>query len=94
MRALRRRPSLLTKFSLLSLLVVAAIGIAIGSVLHERIERRALLEATQLADVLTRAGLEPVLLRGDLQAYRRSTASRRSTRSCDSASSAISASSG
>ena len=44
MRALRRRPSLLTKFSLLSLLVVAAIGIAIGSVLHERIERRALLE--------------------------------------------------
>ncbi len=69
MRALRRRPSLLTKFSLLSLLVVAAIGIAIGSVLHERIERRALLEATQLADVLTRAGLEPVLLRGDLQAY-------------------------
>jgi diguanylate cyclase (GGDEF)-like protein len=69
MRALVKRPSLLTKFSVLSLLVITAIGIAIGSFLHERIERRALLEATQLADVLTRAGLEPVLLRGDLEPY-------------------------
>ena len=49
MRAHLRRPSLLTKFSLLSLLVVVALGIGVGSMLHERIERRALLEATKLA---------------------------------------------
>ena len=69
MRAKLRRPSLLTKFSVLSLLVIVALGFAIASMLHQRIERRALLEATQLAEVMTRAGLEPILLPGDLQAY-------------------------
>ena len=69
MRAHLRRPSLLTKFSVLSLLVIAALGVGIGSVLHQRIERRALLAATQVAEVITRTGLQPVLLRGDLEPY-------------------------
>ena len=69
MRAWLRRPSLLTKFSVLSLLVIVGIGLAIGSMLHERIERRALVESTRVAEILTKAGLEPFLLRGDLEPY-------------------------
>jgi diguanylate cyclase (GGDEF)-like protein len=68
MRALKRRPSLLTKFSLLSLLVVVALGIGVASMLHGRIERRALLEATKLAETMTSLGLQPILLPGDLAA--------------------------
>jgi diguanylate cyclase (GGDEF)-like protein len=69
MRTWLRRPSLLTKFSVLSLLVIVGIGLAIGSMLHERIERRALVESTRVAEILTKAGLEPFLLRGDLEPY-------------------------
>jgi len=69
MRALVRRPSLLTKFSVLSLLVIAAMGVGVGSMLHRQIERRALAEATTLAEVMTRLGMQPTLLRGDLQPY-------------------------
>jgi len=68
MRALMRRPSLLTKFSVLSLLVIVALGLGVGKVLHERIERRALLEATKLAETMTTLGLQPILLPGDLAA--------------------------
>jgi diguanylate cyclase (GGDEF)-like protein len=68
-RARLRRPSLLAKFSVLSLLVILALGAGIGSVLHQRIERRALSEATRLAETLTAVGLEPVLLLGDLEPY-------------------------
>jgi len=68
MRALVRRPSLLTKFSALSLLVVVAIGVGVGLVLQERIERRALLEATKLAEAITKLGVQPILLPGDLAA--------------------------
>ena len=63
-----RRPSLLTKFSVLSLLVIVALGLGVGKVLHERIERRALLEATKLAETMTTLGLQPILLPGDLAA--------------------------
>ena len=69
MRAFIRRPSLLTKFSVLSLLVIVALGVGVGSMLHRQIERRALAEATNLAEVMTRVGLEPTLLPGDLQPY-------------------------
>jgi diguanylate cyclase (GGDEF)-like protein len=69
MRALVRRPSLLTKFSVLSLLVIVALGVGVGSMLHRQIERRAVAEATDLAVVMTRVGLEPSLLPGDLQPY-------------------------
>ena len=68
MRALLRRPSLLTKFSVLSLLVIVALGFGVGSVLQERIERRALLEATKLAEAITKLGVQPILLPGDLAA--------------------------
>ena len=68
MRALLRRPSLLTKFSVLSLLLIVALGLGVGKVLHERIERRALLEATKLAETMTTLGLQPILLPGDLAA--------------------------
>jgi diguanylate cyclase (GGDEF)-like protein len=68
MRALLRRPSLLTKFSVLSLLVIVALGIGVGLMLQERIERRALLEATKLAETMTTLGMQPILLPGDLAA--------------------------
>jgi len=68
MRAHLRRPSLLTKFSALSLLVIVALGLGVGSVLQQRIERRALLEATKLAETMTTLGLQPILLPGDLTA--------------------------
>ena len=67
MRAHMRRPSLLTKFSALSLLVVVAIGLGVGLVLQERIERRALLEATQLGEAITTLGVQPILLPGDME---------------------------
>jgi diguanylate cyclase (GGDEF)-like protein len=68
MRALLRRPSLLTKFSVLSLLVIVALGIGVGAMLQERIERRALLEATKLGETMTLLGMQPILLPGDLAA--------------------------
>ena len=68
MRALLRRPSLLTKFSVLSLLVIVALGIGVGRMLQDRIERRALLESTKLAETMTTLGMQPILLPGDLAA--------------------------
>ena len=47
--------------------MIAALGIGIGSVLHQRIERRALVAATRLAEVVTRVGLQPMLRLGDLE---------------------------
>jgi diguanylate cyclase (GGDEF)-like protein len=73
MRALLRRPSLLTKFSVLSLLVIVALGIGVGSMLQERIERRALLEATKLGETMTLLGMQPILLPGDLAAGQNET---------------------
>ena len=91
MRALLRRPSLLTKFSVLSLLVIVALGIGVGRMLQDRIERRALLESTKLAETMTTLGMQPILLPGDLAAGQgRST----STRSTSSSSCATSTSSG
>src|SRR6478752_1432004 len=69
MRALLRRPSLLAKFSVLSLLVIAALGVGVGSMLHRQIEKRALASATDVAEVMTVSGLQPMLLRGDLEPY-------------------------
>ena len=69
MRALLRRPSLLTKFSVLSLLVITALGVGVGSMLHRQIEDRALASATDVAEVMTISGLQPLLLRGDLEPY-------------------------
>ena len=87
-----RRPSLLTKFSLLSLVVVIAFGIGVGAMLHGRIERRALLEATKLAETMTSLGLQPILLPGDLAAGKARRTSTRSTSSSSCATSTSSAS--
>jgi len=67
MRALLRRPSLLTKFSALSLLVILLLGLVVGSMLQQRIERRALLEASKLAETIATLGLQPILLAGDMK---------------------------
>jgi diguanylate cyclase (GGDEF)-like protein len=66
MRSRLRRPSLLAKFSILSLIVIVALGVAIGSVLHHSIERRALRDAMHLAEVMTRVGVQTRLTRSDL----------------------------
>jgi hypothetical protein len=55
---MRLRLSLLGKFSLLSLLVIAALGVAIGAMLHQRIERRALIDAGRDAALLGRIGVQ------------------------------------
>src|SRR4051812_49313447 len=55
---MRLRLSLLGKFSLLSLLVIAALGVAIGAVLHQRIERRALIDAGRDAALIGRIGVQ------------------------------------
>jgi diguanylate cyclase (GGDEF)-like protein len=61
------RLSLLGAFSLLSLVLIAAIGVVLGLVLHSRIERRALLDAERLAEVVTRVGVYPHLIPGELR---------------------------
>src|SRR4051812_8014809 len=67
MRTRVRRLSLLSRFSILSLLVIAAIGVAVGAMLHERIERRGLIEAMRAAEVLTTVGLKPHLDAAELR---------------------------
>jgi diguanylate cyclase (GGDEF)-like protein len=49
------------------LVLIAALGIALGLVLQSRIERRALLDAERLAEVVTRVGVYPHLATGELQ---------------------------
>jgi diguanylate cyclase (GGDEF)-like protein len=61
MRASLRRLSLLSRFSLFSVFVIAGIGVAVGAALHQRIERRGLIEAMHTAEVLTVVGLQPHL---------------------------------
>jgi diguanylate cyclase (GGDEF)-like protein len=60
------RLSLLGAFSVLSLVLIAAIGVVLGLVLQSRIERRALLHAERLAEVVTRVGVYPHLIPGEL----------------------------
>jgi diguanylate cyclase (GGDEF)-like protein len=66
MRARLRRPSLLVKFSVLSFVLIAALGVAVGALLHERIQHRALADAMHLADVMTRVGVQTDVERSDL----------------------------
>src|SRR4051794_36340468 len=62
-----RRFSLLGKFSLLSFLVIAALGVAIGGMLHHRVERRALIAVGRDAQLLGRVGVQSQLTRRDLE---------------------------
>jgi diguanylate cyclase (GGDEF)-like protein len=60
------RLSLLAKFSALSLLAVIALAIAIGTVLHGRIETRALRDAERLTQVFSNLAVAPNLTHTDL----------------------------
>jgi diguanylate cyclase (GGDEF)-like protein len=68
MRALRRRLTLLGQFSLLSLGVILVLGFGVATVLTAGIERRALRNAEELAEVARDLGVAPQLLSQDLQA--------------------------
>jgi diguanylate cyclase (GGDEF)-like protein len=66
MRQSTSRLSLLGRFSLMSLAVIAALGIAIGLTLKNQIEHRALARASQLAEVVAELGVLPRLAHDDL----------------------------
>src|SRR5215207_10880569 len=69
MRRVRSLPrlSLLGAFSALSFVLIAALGLTLCLVLKAQIERRALLDAERLAEVVTRVGVYPHLAPGELQ---------------------------
>lgn len=64
---LRRRPGLLGKFALASVLPIFAIGLALGYYLHNQIESRALENARQAAVLSSRLGIQPLLSPSDLE---------------------------
>ena len=65
MRQSTSRLSLLGRFSLMSLAVIATLGLAIGLTLKRQIEHRALARASQLAEVVAELGVRPRLERDD-----------------------------
>src|SRR5829696_5476121 len=67
MRARGHRLSLLGQFSLLSLVLIAALGVVLAAVLETQIERRALMNAEQLAWVTAQVGVAPHLFARDLK---------------------------
>ena len=67
MRFRRLRLSLLGQFSLLSLVLIVALGLVLASVLESQIERRALANAEQLARVTAQVGVAPLLVTRDLR---------------------------
>jgi diguanylate cyclase (GGDEF)-like protein len=66
MRSWFARISLLGRFTAMGLLVVAALGLAIGLALKHQIEQRALNRAVQHAEVMAQLSVQPHLVRGDL----------------------------
>src|SRR5215211_2684379 len=66
MRVRGKRLSLLGQFSLLSLVLIAALGAVLATVLEGQIERRALENAKQLAWVTAQVGVAPRLVARDL----------------------------
>ena len=69
MRLLRvPRLSLLGGFSALSLVLVVALGVTVGTVLHQRVERRALAEAKRLATASAEVAAVSTVRAGDLRA--------------------------
>ncbi|MEA2282132.1 MAG: hypothetical protein QOK21_2739, partial [Solirubrobacteraceae bacterium] len=66
MRQPTSRLSLLGRFSLMSLTVIAVLGLAIGLTLKHQIEHRALARASQLAEVVAELGVLPRLAHDDL----------------------------
>ncbi len=66
MRSWPARMSLLGRFTAMGVIVVAALGVAIGLVLKQQIERRALDRSKQEARVIAQLGVQPTLEKGDL----------------------------
>jgi diguanylate cyclase (GGDEF)-like protein len=66
MRQWSARLSLLGRFSLMSLAVIAALGLAMGITLKRQIEDRALSRAAQLAEVVAELGVQSRLQPADL----------------------------
>src|SRR5215216_5067779 len=67
MRSWSARVSLLGRFTAMGVVVVAALGLAIGLVLKQQIEQRALERTVQDARVIAQLGVQPSLHHGDLQ---------------------------
>jgi diguanylate cyclase (GGDEF)-like protein len=67
MKSWSTRVSLLGRFTAMGLVVVAALGLAIGLVLKHQIEQRALEHAVQNARVIAEVGVQPQLAPGDLR---------------------------
>jgi diguanylate cyclase (GGDEF)-like protein len=67
MRTWSARISLLGRFFAIGLVVVTALGLAMGLLLKHRIEQRALDRAVKHAEVMTRLSVQPRLERADLR---------------------------
>src|ERR671923_146754 len=67
MRSWSARVSLLGRFTAMGVVVVAALGLAIGYVLKQQIEHRALDRAVQNARMIAQLGVQPHLQPGDLR---------------------------
>ena len=66
MRVRIPRPSLLQAFGVVSLLVIALLGVTAGTILHSRIERRASADAERLAIAIARVGIAGQVHSGEL----------------------------
>jgi diguanylate cyclase (GGDEF)-like protein len=67
MRSWAARVSLLGRFTAMGLLVVAALGLAVGLVLKQQIERRGMQRAVDHAEFMSQIGIQPHLRGGDLR---------------------------
>jgi diguanylate cyclase (GGDEF)-like protein len=67
MRSRSARLSLLGRFSLMSLAVIATLGVAIGITLKQQIESRALTRAVQVAEVIAEVGIQSRLAPEDMR---------------------------
>src|ERR1051325_11003638 len=67
MRSWPARISLLGRFTAMGVIVVAALGVAIGLVLKQQIERRALERTVQEARMIAQLGVQPSLEKSDLR---------------------------
>jgi diguanylate cyclase (GGDEF)-like protein len=65
MRSHAPRLSLLQTFSVLSFVVIAALGVTLGTILHAQIERRAVADTRQLAVTVARVGIVGQLRAGE-----------------------------
>ena len=63
----RARPGLLTRFGILSLVVVVALGLVVGVVLQRSLRDRTMADAVRSAEIAARVGITPHVSAEDLQ---------------------------